>query len=163
MFTSIDTIKSHQKGWGCHWLWESLVHSIVFGLYFQTTDFTAYVLSFLFPTFPRPDTVILIKLLMFSVFGYIWCLLQVPKSFLLQILGKDRVTKFLIEEIVSITVGDFVKKVCPFSFISYYISSQCLNLENYLNLLSLSGKFEGEEPIQDNTNCRWAWISIYPW
>lgn len=100
---------------------------------------------------------------MFSVFGYIWCLLQVPKSFLLQILGKDRVTKFLIEEIVSITVGDFVKKVCPFSFISYYISSQCLNLENYLNLLSLSGKFEGEEPIQDNTNCRWAWISIYAW
>ncbi|KAJ0969321.1 hypothetical protein J5N97_022198 [Dioscorea zingiberensis] len=35
---------------------------------------------------------------------------NVPKSFLLQILGKDRVTKFLIEEIVSITVGDFVKK-----------------------------------------------------
>lgn len=35
---------------------------------------------------------------------------NVPKSFLLQILGKDRVTKFLIQEVVSTTVGDFVKK-----------------------------------------------------
>ncbi|XP_072966071.1 uncharacterized protein [Typha angustifolia] len=35
---------------------------------------------------------------------------NVPKSFLLQMLGKDRVTKFLIQEIVSTTIGDFVKK-----------------------------------------------------
>lgn len=35
---------------------------------------------------------------------------NVPKSFLLQILGKDRVTKFLIQEVVSTTVGNFVKK-----------------------------------------------------
>ncbi|XP_020097733.1 uncharacterized protein LOC109716583 isoform X2 [Ananas comosus] len=35
---------------------------------------------------------------------------NVPKSFLLQILGKDRVTKFLIQEVVSTTIGDYVKK-----------------------------------------------------
>ncbi|ONK72477.1 uncharacterized protein A4U43_C04F19840 [Asparagus officinalis] len=35
---------------------------------------------------------------------------NVPKSFLLQMLGKDRVTKFLIQEVVSATIGDFVKK-----------------------------------------------------
>lgn len=35
---------------------------------------------------------------------------NVPKSFLLQMLGKDRVTKFLIQEIVSATIGDYVKK-----------------------------------------------------
>ncbi|URD77418.1 Bacterial trigger factor protein (TF) [Musa troglodytarum] len=31
----------------------------------------------------------------------------VPKSFLLQMLGRDRVTKFLIQEIVGITIGDY--------------------------------------------------------
>ncbi|CAL9782387.1 unnamed protein product [Musa acuminata subsp. burmannicoides] len=35
---------------------------------------------------------------------------NVPKSFLLQMLGRDRVTKFLIQEIVGITIGDYVKK-----------------------------------------------------
>lgn len=35
-----------------------------------------------------------------------------PKSFLLQMLGRDRVTKFLIQEIVGITIGDYVKKAC---------------------------------------------------
>lgn len=35
---------------------------------------------------------------------------NVPKTFLLQMLGKDRVTKFLIQEVVSITIGDFVRK-----------------------------------------------------
>ncbi|XP_008788187.2 trigger factor-like isoform X1 [Phoenix dactylifera] len=35
---------------------------------------------------------------------------NVPKSFLLQVLGRDRVTKFLIEEIVGMTIGDYVKK-----------------------------------------------------
>ncbi|XP_073107489.1 uncharacterized protein [Elaeis guineensis] len=35
---------------------------------------------------------------------------NVPKSFLLQVLGKDRVTKFLIEDIVGITIGDYVEK-----------------------------------------------------
>lgn len=35
---------------------------------------------------------------------------NVPKSFLLQILGKDRVTKFLIQEVVSTTIGDYVEK-----------------------------------------------------
>ncbi|WOK96488.1 hypothetical protein Cni_G05195 [Canna indica] len=35
---------------------------------------------------------------------------NVPKSFLLQMLGRDRVTKFLIQEVVSITIGDYVKK-----------------------------------------------------
>ncbi|URD77412.1 Bacterial trigger factor protein (TF) [Musa troglodytarum] len=34
---------------------------------------------------------------------------NVPKSFLLQMLGRDRVTKFLIQEIVGITIGDYVK------------------------------------------------------
>ncbi|XP_021824489.1 uncharacterized protein LOC110765630 isoform X2 [Prunus avium] len=35
---------------------------------------------------------------------------KVPKSFLLDILGKERVTKFVIQEIISSTVGDYVKK-----------------------------------------------------
>lgn len=35
---------------------------------------------------------------------------QVPKSFLLQILGRDRVTKFVIQEIVSSTMADYVQK-----------------------------------------------------
>lgn len=35
---------------------------------------------------------------------------NVPKRILLQMLGKDRVTKFLIQEIVSTTIGDFVEK-----------------------------------------------------
>ncbi|WOH08003.1 hypothetical protein DCAR_0727439 [Daucus carota subsp. sativus] len=35
---------------------------------------------------------------------------QVPKSFLLQIIGENRVTKFVIQEIVSSTLADYVKK-----------------------------------------------------
>ncbi|KAI3703350.1 hypothetical protein L1987_73353 [Smallanthus sonchifolius] len=35
---------------------------------------------------------------------------KVPKSFLLSIIGEDRVTKFVIQEIVSSTVADYVKK-----------------------------------------------------
>ncbi|PQQ20550.1 uncharacterized protein Pyn_01190 [Prunus yedoensis var. nudiflora] len=35
---------------------------------------------------------------------------KVPKSFLLDILGKERVTKFVIQEIISSTVGDYAKK-----------------------------------------------------
>eukprot|EP00268_Persea_americana_P001140 TRINITY_DN10345_c0_g1_i3.p1 TRINITY_DN10345_c0_g1~~TRINITY_DN10345_c0_g1_i3.p1 ORF type:complete len:263 (+),score=44.41 TRINITY_DN10345_c0_g1_i3:84-791(+) len=35
---------------------------------------------------------------------------NVPKSFLLQILGRDRVTKFVIQEIVSSTMADYVQK-----------------------------------------------------
>ncbi|XVE84435.1 hypothetical protein DITRI_Ditri17bG0014000 [Diplodiscus trichospermus] len=34
----------------------------------------------------------------------------VPKSFLIQILGEDRVTKFVIQEIVTSTVADYVKE-----------------------------------------------------
>ncbi|KAL6976160.1 hypothetical protein U1Q18_024950 [Sarracenia purpurea var. burkii] len=35
---------------------------------------------------------------------------KVPKSFLLQALGEERVTKFVIQEIVSSTMADYVKK-----------------------------------------------------
>lgn len=35
---------------------------------------------------------------------------KVPKSFLLQIIGEDRVTKFVIQEIVSSTLAEYVKK-----------------------------------------------------
>ncbi|KAL8238686.1 hypothetical protein R6Q59_015253 [Mikania micrantha] len=35
---------------------------------------------------------------------------KVPKSFLLSIIGEDRVTKFVIQEIVSSTMADYVKK-----------------------------------------------------
>lgn len=42
-------------------------------------------------------------------------LVQVPKSFLLQIIGENRVTKFVIQEIVSSTLADYVKKVTPIS------------------------------------------------
>lgn len=40
-------------------------------------------------------------------------LVQVPKSFLLQIIGEDRVTKFVIQEIVSSTLAEYVKKASP--------------------------------------------------
>lgn len=35
---------------------------------------------------------------------------NVPKSFLLQILGEERVTKFVIQEIITATVSDYVMK-----------------------------------------------------
>ncbi|XP_056161351.1 uncharacterized protein LOC115689719 [Syzygium oleosum] len=35
---------------------------------------------------------------------------KVPKDFLLQILGEDRVTKFVIQEIVTSTMADYVKR-----------------------------------------------------
>lgn len=35
---------------------------------------------------------------------------NIPSSILLQMLGKSRVTKFVLQEILSVTVGDFVKK-----------------------------------------------------
>ncbi|XP_073046595.1 uncharacterized protein [Primulina eburnea] len=35
---------------------------------------------------------------------------KVPRDFLLQILGEDRVTKFVIQEIVTSTLADYVKK-----------------------------------------------------
>lgn len=40
-------------------------------------------------------------------------LVQVPKSFLLQIIGEDRVTKFVIQEIVGSTLAEYVKKASP--------------------------------------------------
>lgn len=39
-----------------------------------------------------------------------WRLPQVPRDFLLQILGEDRVTNFVIREIVTSTLADYVKK-----------------------------------------------------
>ncbi|KAI5006988.1 hypothetical protein ZWY2020_046936 [Hordeum vulgare] len=36
---------------------------------------------------------------------------EIPSSILLSMLGKSRVTKFILQEILSVTVGDFVKKV----------------------------------------------------
>lgn len=35
---------------------------------------------------------------------------KVPRDFLLQILGEDRVTKFVIQEIITSTLADYVKK-----------------------------------------------------
>ncbi|KAK3444210.1 hypothetical protein EUGRSUZ_A00010 [Eucalyptus grandis] len=35
---------------------------------------------------------------------------KVPRDFLLQILGEDRVTKFVIQEIVTSTMADYVKR-----------------------------------------------------
>jgi hypothetical protein len=41
---------------------------------------------------------------------FLYCI-QIPSSILLAMLGKSRVTKFILQEILSVTVGDFVKKV----------------------------------------------------
>ncbi|KAK3444212.1 hypothetical protein EUGRSUZ_A00010 [Eucalyptus grandis] len=38
---------------------------------------------------------------------------KVPRDFLLQILGEDRVTKFVIQEIVTSTMADYVKRAKP--------------------------------------------------
>ncbi|WVZ67846.1 hypothetical protein U9M48_016873 [Paspalum notatum var. saurae] len=41
----------------------------------------------------------------------LWCFcLQIPSSILLQMLGKGRVTKFVLQEILNITIEEFVKK-----------------------------------------------------
>lgn len=50
--------------------------------------------------------------------------MQVPKDFLLQILGEDRVTNFVIQEIVSSTLADYVEKASPF----YYLSACFLDV-----------------------------------
>ncbi|OEL28339.1 hypothetical protein BAE44_0010641 [Dichanthelium oligosanthes] len=38
------------------------------------------------------------------------CIHEIPSSILLQMLGKSRVTKFVLQEILSITIEEFVKK-----------------------------------------------------
>ncbi|KAK7312385.1 hypothetical protein VNO77_36194 [Canavalia gladiata] len=35
---------------------------------------------------------------------------KIPKSFLVQMLGEDRVTKFVIQEILNSTMGDYARK-----------------------------------------------------
>ncbi|KAJ0092807.1 hypothetical protein Patl1_26701 [Pistacia atlantica] len=42
---------------------------------------------------------------------------KVPKDFLLQILGEDRVTKFVVQEIVSSTMTDYSKKASHHQFL----------------------------------------------
>ncbi|KAJ0034108.1 hypothetical protein Pint_26064 [Pistacia integerrima] len=42
---------------------------------------------------------------------------KVPKDFLLQILGEDRVTKFVVQEIVSSTMTDYSKKASHCQFL----------------------------------------------
>lgn len=39
-----------------------------------------------------------------------WQFMQVPTSFLLQMLGKERVMKFVIQEILNSTMADYVKE-----------------------------------------------------
>ncbi|KAL0432897.1 UNVERIFIED_CONTAM: hypothetical protein Slati_2624000 [Sesamum latifolium] len=43
---------------------------------------------------------------------------KVPRDFLLQILGEDRVTNFTIQEIVSSTLADYVKKASSLHYFS---------------------------------------------
>lgn len=40
--------------------------------------------------------------------------IQIPKSFLAQMLGEERVTKFVIQEILNCTMADYAKKVMIF-------------------------------------------------
>ena len=40
--------------------------------------------------------------------------IQIPKSFLVQILGEERVTKFVIQEILNTTMADYAKKASDF-------------------------------------------------
>ena len=55
-----------------------------------------------------PDPPLTTELTTASEFVY---RMQIPSSILLAMLGKSRVTKFILQEILSVTVGDFVKKV----------------------------------------------------
>jgi hypothetical protein len=68
---------------------------------------------------------------------------QVPKSFLLQILGEERVTKFVIQEIVNSTMADYVKKVissifthsiiaCAASLTDHFVSDQTQYIYIYI-------------------------------
>lgn len=41
--------------------------------------------------------------------------MQIPESFLLQVLGEESVTKFAIQEILNCTMAEYVKKVSDFS------------------------------------------------
>lgn len=61
--------------------------------------------------------------------------MQVPRDFLLQILGEDRVTKFVIQEIVSTTLGDYVKKAS--SFITF---QHGLLMQTFLTPIYTTGK-----------------------
>lgn len=40
--------------------------------------------------------------------------MQIPKDFLLQMLGEERVTKFAIQEILNCTMADYTKKASDF-------------------------------------------------
>lgn len=44
----------------------------------------------------------------------VWKSIQIPKSFLVQMLGEERVTKFVIQEILNSTMADYAKKASDF-------------------------------------------------
>lgn len=46
--------------------------------------------------------------------------LQVPRDFLLQILGEERVTNFVILEIVTSSVANYVKKAIHFTYLAIF-------------------------------------------
>lgn len=71
---------------------------------------------------------------------------QIPKSFLLQILGEQRVTKFVIQEIVNSTMADFVEKV--------------IHLHHSLHACIFKGSidhFVSQTVPQLNTRKIWMW------
>jgi len=56
--------------------------------------------------------------------------MQIPKDFLVQILGEERVIKFAIQEILNSTMADYVKKASDFT--TSYVGVMNVNLFPHL-------------------------------
>lgn len=70
--------------------------------------------------------------------------MQIPKSFLLEMLGEDRVTKFAIQEILNCTMAEYVKKASDSS--PPYVSV----MDTYINLFShLISQFQENLDAED--------------
>lgn len=76
--------------------------------------------------------------------------MQVPKDFLLQILGEDRVTNFTIQEIVTTTLADYANKACPFCIIStcFHDTTRLTSLHTIIHQENLTVKDNKINTIQ---------------
>ncbi|KAG9447038.1 hypothetical protein H6P81_013166 [Aristolochia fimbriata] len=67
---------------------------------------------------------------------------NVPKSFLLQVIGRDRVTKFVIQEILSSTMANYVEKVIGRDRVTKFVIQEILSstMANYVEKENLKVK-----------------------
>lgn len=58
--------------------------------------------------------------------------MQIPKDFLLQMLGEERVTKFAIQEILNCTMADYTKKASD--FFPLYVAVMDIYVQTYFHI-----------------------------